>query len=243
MRIIAAVMAVGAIGFGLFTVVFGLVSPAQEPHAFHNVIVASLLIVLSAPPVIAIARDPEASARPLVMLAAVGIAALATMAMSLTLDPFTLPFVILVAVLWLLAPSRADAFPLGRPSIVLLGLTLIAAVVLVPYAVGQAELQRTDHASDHAAFFHWVEMSFYAVAIPMLGLVVALRPSAYPLAAWCAGTALVVLGLASLLLDEYVSALPSVQATAVLAIGAAMLLIAIASITSDGDRKRGIAIR
>ena len=226
LRILASVMAIAAVGFGLFTAVFGLVNPDQEPHAFHNAVVASLLIVLSAPPVIAVARHPEAPTRPLVMLAAIGIAALATMAMSLTLDPFTMPFVVLVGVLWVLAPSHAEAFPVGRPSVVLLGLTLIVAVILVPYAVGQAELQRTDHASEHAAFFHWVEMSFYAVAIPMLGLVAGLRPTAYPLAAWCAGIALVVLGIASLLLGEYASALPSLQAIGVLAVGVAILVAA-----------------
>jgi len=226
LRILASVMAIAAVGFGLFTAVFGLVNPDQEPHAFHNAVVASLLIVLSAPPVIAVARHPEAPTRPLVMLTAIGIAALATMAMSLTLDPFTMPFVVLVGVLWVLAPSHAEAFPAGRPSVVLLGLTLIVAVILVPYAVGQAELQRTDHASEHAAFFHWVEMSFYAVAIPMLGLVAGLRPTAYSLAAWCAGIALVVLGIASLLLGEYVSALPSLQAIGVLAFGVVILVAA-----------------
>ena len=105
MRVLAIVMAVSAIGFGLFTAVFGIVNPAQEPHAFHNVVVASLLIVLSAPPVIAIALAPERAIRPLVILAAVAVAGLATMALSLTLDPFTLPFVVLIGVLWALAPD------------------------------------------------------------------------------------------------------------------------------------------
>ena len=63
MRILAGVMAVAAIGFGAFTIVFGVVSPAQEPHAFHNPIVASLLMVVSAPAVVAIARAPERSIR------------------------------------------------------------------------------------------------------------------------------------------------------------------------------------
>ena len=59
MRVLAVVMAIGAIGFGVFTAVFGIVNPAQEPHAFHNIVVASLLIVLSAPPVVAVAVAPQ----------------------------------------------------------------------------------------------------------------------------------------------------------------------------------------
>lgn len=87
MRVLAWIMAVSAVGFGVFTIVFGILVPAQAPHAVHNLVVASLLLVMSAPPVIAVARDPHRSIRPLVILAAVGIAGLATMGLSLTPDP------------------------------------------------------------------------------------------------------------------------------------------------------------
>lgn len=208
MRVLAAVMAVGAIGFGLFTAVFGIVNPAQEPHAYHNVVVASLLSVLSAPPVIAVARDPEHSIRSLVILAVVAIAALVTMAISLTLDPFTLPFVLLIGILWALAPDRSGAFSSGRPSLVLALTVLAAAAPLLIYAVGQAGLQRTDHTSEHAAFFHWVETSFYAVAVLLLGALTARRPTSYRLAGWMSGFALAIMGIGSVALAGYASALP-----------------------------------
>ena len=208
-RILAIVMAASAIAFGLITAVIGIVSPAQEPHAFHNVVVASLLVVLSAPPVVAVALAPERAIRPLVILAVVGVAALATMALSVTIDPFTLPFVILVGVLWALTPSRTGVVPSGRTSLILLALVALAAGPLVWYALGQAELQRTDHATEHAAFFHWVETSFYAIAVLLLGLLAALRPAAYRLAARCAGLALAIVGAASLALPAHASALPS----------------------------------
>ncbi len=208
MRVLAIVMAVGAIGFGLFTAVFGIVNPAQQPHAFHNVVVASLLIVLSAPPVIAVARAPDRAIRPLVILAAVAGAGLATMALSLTVDPFTLPFVVLIGVLWALVPDRAGAFPPGRPSLTLALLVLVAAGPLLIYAAGQAELQRTDHTSEHAAFFHWVETSFYSVAVLFLGALAARRPGSDRLAAWMGGVALALIGLGAILLPGYASAPP-----------------------------------
>jgi hypothetical protein len=207
-------MAVSAVGFGLFTIVFGIVSPAQAPHALHNLVVASLLLVMSAPPVIAVARDPDRSVRPLVILAAVGIAGLATMALSLTPDPFTLPFVVLVGVLWMLQSDRSGALPPGRPSRILLGLVLVAAAPLVIFAIGQAELQRTDHSSEHAAFFHWVETSFYAAAILLLGGLAAVRPVAYRRAAWYGGIALALLGVGSLALSSHASAIPMPWASA-----------------------------
>ena len=217
MRVLAIVMAIGAIGFGLFTAIFGIVNPAQEPHAFHNVVVASLLIVLSAPPVIAVAVEPDRAIRPLVILAAVAVAALATMALSLTLDPFTLPFVVLIGVLWALAPNRDGAFPPGRPSLVLGILVLAAVGPLVAYALGQAELQRTDHTSEHAAFYHWVETSFYAIAVLLLGGLAALRPAAYRMAGWMAGVALALIGIGAILLPGYASALPAPWGWAALA--------------------------
>lgn len=226
LRILAAGMAVGGIGFGLFTIVFGLVNPDQAPHAFHNPIVASLLIVLSAPPLIAIARAPERPIRPLIILAAIGVAALATMAMALTIDPFTLPFVLLVAVLWALATDRADSFPAGSPSLAMLGLSVLAAVALAPYAVAQADLQRTDQVSEHAAFFHWVEMAFYASAIPLLGLLAGLRPAAYRMAAWCAAVALAIIGIASLAYGAYASALPAPLAWAAIAGSLVFIVVA-----------------
>ncbi len=225
MRVLAIVMAIGAIGFGLFTAIFGIVNPAQEPHAFHNVVVASLLIVLSAPPVIAVAVEPDRAIRPLVILAAVAVAALATMALSLTLDPFTLPFVVLIGVLWALAPNRDGAFPPGRTSLVLGILVLVAVGPLVAYALGQAELQRTDHTSEHAAFYHWVETSFYAIAVLLLGTLAALRPAAYRMAGWMAGVALALMGIGAVLLPGYASALPAPSGWAALVGGVAFVAV------------------
>ena len=202
-------MAVGAIGFGLFTIVFGVIGPDQAQHAFHNVVVATLLLVLSAPPVIAVARHPGNAARPLVILSVVGVAGLLTMAIALTPDPFTLPFVVLVAVLWALVPNREGALPSGRPSWPLLVVGLVAAIPLGAYGLDQAGLQRVDHTSAHAAFFHWVETAFVAVAIAMLALLVARRPAAYRMAAWCAGVAAALLGAGSVAFPSHASALPT----------------------------------
>jgi hypothetical protein len=222
-RILAAVMAVAAIGFGLFTIVFGIVSPDQQPHAFHNAIVAALLIVISAPPVVAIAVAPERPIRPLVMLTAIGAAAVGTMLIAVTIDPFTLPFVVLSGLLWALAADRSDPFPDGRTSVPLLLLSGLAAVALFPYAWEQAGLQRIDHVSAHSAFYHWVEMSFYAATIPLLAALASFRPRDYAPAGRIAGVALIVFGGSSLLFVEYASALSPALAWAVMAGGAVFL--------------------
>jgi hypothetical protein len=211
-------MAVSGGAFGLFTVA-GIFPESQEIHAFHNSVVGALLLVISAPAAIAAARAPERSTGPLTHLAAVGVAGLVTMAVSLTIDPFTLPFVLLVGVLWILRADRDRPFPPDRPSPLLLVLALASAVPLVTYALGQAELQRTDGSSQHAEFYHWVETSFYAGAVLLLGLLAAMRPAAYRLSAWAAGVALAILGVASLALPDRASALDTAWAWAALAGG------------------------
>jgi MFS family permease len=216
-QVIAVLMAVSGVAFGLFTAVFGILAESQKIHAVHNAAVATLLLVISAPAAIAAARFPERSIRALLHLAMVGVAGLLTMIASLTLDPFTLPFVLLVAVLWALRPTQEQPLSIGRPSPVLLLMVVAGAVPLVAYGLDQAELQRIDNFTEHAEFFHWVETSFFVVAIVLLGLLAAVRPATYRWSAWSGGVALAVLGGASLALPGYASALITGWAWAALA--------------------------
>ena len=225
-RVIAAIMAMSGVAFGLFTAVFGIVSEAQEIHAFHNVVVAALLLVLSAPPAIAAARAPDRAAGPLLHLVAVSVAGLITMVLGLRVDIFTLPFIVLVGVLLMLQRPRVPALAVGRLSPSLAVLVAVAVLPLVIYALEQAELQRIDFSSEHAEFNHWVEMSFYALAVLLLGLMAALRPVAYRLTAWCAGLGLAILGGASLALGPYASALDPLWAWAALIGGLVFVSVA-----------------
>lgn len=223
MRIIAWLLAAIGVAFGLFTIVFGIVGPDQEIHAVHNAVVAALLLVLTAPPMIAVARAPERAIRPLVILGALSVAGLAAMAVALTPDPFTLPVLILIGVLWWLTPSREGAVPPGRVSLAMVALVIAAAVLLLPYAIEQAGLQRTDHTSDHAAFFHWVETAFTAAGIVVVGLVASLRPGAFRTATWSAGLTLAIVGAASMLFPQHASALASPWSWAALLGGLAFI--------------------
>jgi hypothetical protein len=225
MRVIAWLLTLSGVAFGLFTIVFGIIGPDQEIHAVHNAVVATLLLVLTVPPMIAVARAPERALRPLVILAALAVAGLAAMTLALTPDPFILPVLVLIGVLWWLAPSRDGAIPPGRASLVMAALVLAGAVLLVPYAIEHAALQRTDHASDHAAFFHWVETAFTAAGIVLVGVVAALRPSAFRMATWCAGLALAILGGASVLFAQHSSAIASPWSWAVVVGGVAFIAV------------------
>jgi hypothetical protein len=223
MRAIAWLLAATGVAFGLFTIVFGIVGPDQEIHAVHNAVVAALLLVLTVPPMIAVARAPERAIRPLVILAALTIAGLSAMAVALTPDPFILPVLVFVGVLWWLAPTRDGVIPPGRMSPIMVALVIAGAVLLLPFAIEQAGLQRTDRTSDHAAFFHWVEMAFTSAGIVLVGLVAALRPVAFLMATWSAGLGLAVLGAASVLFAQHASALSAPWSWAALVGGLAFI--------------------
>ncbi|MDQ3978355.1 MAG: hypothetical protein M3314_02220 [Actinomycetota bacterium] len=225
-RTIATVMAVSGVLFGVFTAVFGIVSEAQKIHAFHNAVVAALLLVLAAPPAIAAARAPERAGAPLVHLVALSAAGLGTMLLGQKIDVFTLPFIVFVGVLVALRVASFDALRSGHWSVPLAILVVTAAVPLMTYAVGEAELQRVDTSSEHAEFNHWVEMSFVAVAVLMLGALTALRPAAFRLSAWSVGVTLAVLGAASITFSGYASAMSESWAWAALAGGVAFVVLA-----------------
>jgi hypothetical protein len=96
----------------------------------------------------------------------------------------------------------------------------------IPARRESAGLQRVDRTSEHAAFVHWVESSFHAIGILLLGFLAALGPSAFRTAAWMGGLALIILGAASVLLGQHASALPEPWEWAAVAGGAVFVAVA-----------------
>jgi hypothetical protein len=223
MRVIAWLLIAIGVGFSLFTIVFGIVGPNQEIHAVHNAVVVGLISVLTVPPLVVVARRPGGATPELLILVALAIAGVLAMLVSLTADPFTLPVLVLIGVLWFLAPSREGAVPAGRPSLPMLALVIGGILLLATYAVDNAGLSRTDTTSDHARFFHWVEVAFFAAGIVVMGALGAWRPGGYRLATWCAGIALAVLGAASIAFPGFASALAAPWGWAALVGGVAFI--------------------
>jgi hypothetical protein len=225
-RVIAWIMAVSAIAFGLATASAIFVED-MEIHAFHNVVVASLLLVISAPAALQAARHADHPLPGLSQIAMIGVAGVVTMALALTIDPYTVPYIVLGVVLWVMwlrRPER-DAFPTERPSIVLFLLVAIAAVPVEIWMWDNARLQRIDDVSEHAELFHWLETSFTALTVLLLGLLAALRPRAFRMSAWCAGITLAIVGGASLMLSDHASALRSPWSAMALAGGIVFVVV------------------
>ena len=207
MRVVAWLLVVTGIGFSLFTILFAFVGPNQEIHAVHNAIVVSLIAVLTVPALVIVARRPTDAAPELLVLLGLAVAGAVAMLVSLTPDPFIVPVLVLIVVLWALAPDRSGGVPAGRWSVPMALLVIGGAILLVPYGLENAGLQRSDSSSEHARFFHWVESAFHVAGILVLGAFAAWQPAGYRIATWCAGIGLVILGLASAVFPGFASAL------------------------------------
>lgn len=226
-RVIAWIVAVSAIAFGIVTAGTAIFVQDMEIHAFHNTVVASLLLVITAPAGLQAARHADHPLPGLSQIAVIGVAGVATMVLALTIDPYTMPYVVLGVVLWVMwfrRPER-DAFPMERPSVVLLLLVAVAAVPVAIWVWDNARLQRIDDVSEHAELFHWLETSFTALTVLLLGLLAALRPRSFRMSAWSAGITLAIVGGASLVLSDHASALRSPWSAIALAGGIVFVLV------------------
>ena len=143
----------------------------------------------------------------LVVMTAVGTAGVVTMAIALTPDPSPCR-----SWSWWACCGRCSRTAAGRFRPAVRARRFLSSCWLPPSrsrptrSTRQASSAPTT--SEHAAFFHWVETAFYAVAIVFLGVLAGLRPSAFRLAAWCGAVGAIILGAGSLAFPTLASAVP-----------------------------------
>lgn len=133
-----------------------------------------------------------------------------------------------VALVAALHPARRQLFRgTGQLSPVLAPAALIASVPLIMWAVAEAALQRGGPTSDeHVLWTHYAGMTTVALAIPLLGLLAALKTPGWRIPAWCAGLSAALLGVASVMFPTHPSSLGVVWGAVALAGGIAFVGLA-----------------
>ena len=127
---------------------------------------------------------------------------------------------ILLIVLFALHPERRSLFAIGGVDAAAAAMAALALVPAVAYALTQSELQRNGSSLDpHVEFHHYSGMATYALSLPLAALAAALRLPGRRIAVWIVGVTGAGLGLASLLLSDYVGAFDPVWAWLALAWG------------------------
>ena len=226
-RIVAAVLGIVTIGFTLPFAVGALLGEADRIHRLHFVAGALALGVLLGVSLLACARRPE-DLGPGVATTIAGIVAGDFVSGGYVTAPIAL------IVLFALHPERRSLFAIGGVDAGAVALAALAVVPAVAYALTQTELQRNGSSLDpHVEWHHYSGMASYALSLPLAALAAALRLPGRRIAVWIVGVTGAGLGLASLLLSDYVGAFDPVWAWLALAWGIVFVAV--------GQPRRGSA--
>lgn len=219
-RIVAGVLGVAAIGLNLPFAITSFIDDAESIHRLHflaGVVASGLLLGGS---LLVCAWRPEWIGAFWVAVAT-GVAS--TIAGLISGDFisggwFTAP--ISLAILIALHPARSSLLRIDGVDVATAFLGLVALVPAVASALTQAELQRNGITSDpHVELHHYSGMASYALSLPLAALAAALRLPGRRIAVWIVGVTGAGLGLASLLLSDYVGAFDPLWAWLALAWG------------------------
>ena len=211
-----------ALGIGTFALV-GLVSAwfvggEREIHRVHDLAWGALGGLLLALPMILQGWSPE---RRVALMQQIVLASVAVTVAGLLSDNLIMLVTLAIAALLIwLHPARGSLLARGPLHPGLAALAVVAAVPLVVYALGQTEIARACPPGDidpHCQELHWTMMSALALGIPLVGLGAALRAPGWRMVARIVAGAALVLGLASLVFPEHVSALDTAWAAVTIA--------------------------
>jgi hypothetical protein len=205
----ALVLAAGALG-GLFGIgiVIGWTDTAEGGiHRVHDIGFGVLYGLLLAAAFVALARRPERNPAAFFMVVATALAALVAVLVSTAWDYAILAVAVGVgaAILFALHPARYRLLhPAPRPSRVLTGFVVVAAIPLLWFGLSMAAKQRAGPSADpHVSMDHWVTMAAMAFGLVLVGAVAASRVEGWRLAAWCAGLGVAIYGVASIVFRQY----------------------------------------
>jgi hypothetical protein len=225
-RIVAGVLGVAAIGLNLPFAITSFTDDAESIHRLHflaGVFASGLLLGGS---LLICAWRPE-SIGPFWVAVATGVAS--TIAGLISRDFisggwFTAPIslVILIA----LHPARSSLLRIDGIDVATAFLGLVALVPAAAFALTQSELQRNGSSLDpHVEFHHYSGMAAYALSLPLAAFGASLRVPGRRIAVWIVGVTGAGLGLASLLLSDYVGAFDPVWASLALVWGVVVVAV------------------
>ena len=207
-RIIAGVF--GALTL-LLTIGGAISVVTNEPdkvHSFHVLGSLPVYVLLTALPLVVLAMRPmDVVALRVAWATAIGTAVAAIFGQDLISGLFVIAPVVLL-ILTILAPMRAELFRFGSPTIALLALAILGAIPAIIYAWDNARIQlemdpsmdMTGHWSGH----HWSGIAGAALALVLVGAVLAFRHPGDRMWIWAGGIAAMLFGAMGILFSDSV---------------------------------------
>ena len=227
-RIVAGALAAFAIVFSVPFFIGSFVSEGQEIHLFHNVGGLAVYGVILGGGLLALAIAPERNVATFQGLALGSLGALVGGVLSGdVISGFWFFPALVVVILFVLHPERGSLLRVGRPRVWFLALVLLAVLPVVAYALTHARLQSEGFVSDpHVELHHYSGQAAGSLLLLLFAIAPGLGALGWRLAAWLAGAAMTILGIASIAYPDHVSAFDTVWAWLAVAWGVAFLGLA-----------------
>ncbi len=170
---------------------------------------------------------PQSKAAPMLQALAIPVLIIVADVLRGRFDLFGVIVLALLLLLAFLHPRRGDLLKVPHFDGAMAGLTAVAAVPWLVFAVDQARLQLLDVAGDvHAERGHWGLMTQLAVLVILWALIGSSNHTGWRLTAWVAGMVSAIYGLQSLVFPDVGSSAITGWALAAMAWGVVYLVMA-----------------
>jgi hypothetical protein len=228
-RIVAGLFA-AFVGVTSILFAFTSLSAEEAPHRFHNLGAFPAYVLLSAVPLAIVAWRPDQ----VIALRVAWAVAVATTVTSIMGEDFVSGLFVInpvvLVVLTILYPRRAELWPSGSPSFALAALSILGGIPAAIYAWDNARIQPLgDPANDptgHWELHHWSGIGGAALALVLVGLVLSFRSAGDRMWMRLAGLSAALFGVAALAFDGKPSAPATGWAVVVLLGGVAYAAVA-----------------
>lgn len=235
--------------FGALTIVLTvggavpvLTNEHDKVHSFHVIGALPVYVLLTGLPLVVLAIRPmDVVALRVAWATAIGSTIAAIFGEDLITGLFIIAPVVLV-VLTILAPMRGELVRFGSPTIALLSLAILGAIPAIIYAWNNARIQveidpsmdMTGHWSGH----HWSGIAGAALALVLVGAVLAFRRAGDRMWIWCGGIAAMLFGAMGIVFSDdlrYPSTIGTLWGVLVLFVGLVYIVVAEVSARADAE--------
>jgi hypothetical protein len=183
-----------------------LTNETDKVHSFHVLASLPVYVLLTGLPLVILALRPlDVVAIRVAWAVSIGTAIASIIGQDFVTGLFVIGPAVLV-VLTILAPMRRELLRFGSPTIALLALAILGAIPAIVYAWHNARIQlQGDPMNDptgHWAGHHWSGVGGAALALVVVGVVLAFRQPGDRMWIWTAGLAAMLFGAAGVIFAD-----------------------------------------
>jgi hypothetical protein len=244
-RIIAGLFGVLTLLVTIGSAIPVLTTEKDKVHSFHVLGSLPVYVLLTGLPLVVLAMRPmDVVALRVAWAVAIGTSVAAFIGQDFLSGLYVIaPAVLLI--LTFLSPTRSEVLRFGSPTVALLSLAVLGAIPAIIYAWNNARIQleidpshdMTGHWSGH----HWTGIAGAALALVVVGAILAFRRSGDRMWIWAAGIATMLFGAMGMIFSDslrYPSSIGTLWGLLVLFVG--LVYIGVAEV-ADRASDEGVA--